>query len=51
VKLPAYPDGNFHVRSAMNGPDLGEFTGEQFRRGIEVPLPPKYKIEILEIGK
>jgi alpha-galactosidase len=51
VKLPAYPDGNFHVRSAMNGEDLGEFKGEQFRRGIEVPLPPKYKVEILEINK
>jgi alpha-galactosidase len=51
VKLPAFPDGSFHVRSAMTGQALGDFTGEQFRRGIEVPLPAKYPVEILEIQK
>jgi hypothetical protein len=51
VKLPAFPDGSFHVRSVMTGQALGDFTGEQFRRGIEVPLPAKYPVEILEIQK
>jgi len=51
VKLPAFPDGSFHVRSALTGQALGDFTGEQFRRGIEVPLPAKYLVEILEIQK
>jgi hypothetical protein len=51
VQLPAFPDGPFHVRSILNDRKLGEFTGEQLRRGIEVSLPPKYKVEILEIEK
>ncbi|MBZ5672467.1 MAG: alpha-galactosidase [Acidobacteriia bacterium] len=51
VKLPAFPDGSFHVRSILDDRKLGEFTGEQLRRGIEVSLPPKYKGEILEIEK
>ena len=51
VKIPAFPHGSFHIRSAMTGQGLGEFTGEQFRRGSEVPLPPKHQVEILEIEK
>ncbi len=51
VKLPAFPDGFFHLRSVMTGQKSGEYTGEQFRRGVEVPLPPKYPVEILEIEK
>jgi alpha-galactosidase len=50
VKLPAFPDGSFHFRSAMTGQALGDFTGEEFRRGIEAPLPAKYPVEIFEIG-
>jgi alpha-galactosidase len=51
VKLPAFPDGSFHVRSIMTGQKRGEFTGEQFRGGMEIPLPSNYKVEILEIEK
>ena len=34
VKLPVFPDGTFHVRSAITGQALGARTGEQFRQGI-----------------
>jgi alpha-galactosidase len=51
VKLPVFPDGTFHVRSALNGRDLGYHTGQQFREGIPVELPPEFKVEILEIRK
>jgi alpha-galactosidase len=51
VKLPAFPDGLFNVRSVMENREIGAFTAEQFRRGIEVPLSPEYRVAILEIGK
>lgn len=49
VKLPVFPDGTFHVRSAMTGQVLGSRTGEEFRQGMQIQLPPKYQVEVLEI--
>ena len=51
VKLPAFPDGAFTVRSEMSGRAVGTYSGSQFREGIEFPLPAKYQVEILEIRK
>ncbi len=51
VRLPVFPDGTFHVRSAMTGKPQGTRTGEQFRQGIEIHLPPEHQVEILEIRK
>ena len=51
VKLPVFPDGTFRVRSAMTGQVLGTRTGENFRQGIEIHLPPEHQVEILEIRK
>jgi alpha-galactosidase len=51
VKLPAFPDGAFTVRSQMSGRAVGTYSGSQFREGIEFPLPAKYQVEILEIRK
>jgi alpha-galactosidase len=51
VELPAFPDGTFHLRSAMTGQALGTRTGEQFRRGIQIRLPPEHKVEVLEIRR
>ncbi len=51
VELPVFPDGSFHVRSALTGRDLGIHTGEQFRQGIRIQLPPEFKVEIIEIRK
>jgi len=51
VKLPVFPDGQFTVRSVMTGQLLGKYSAEQFRRGVAVQLPAKYKVEILEIRK
>jgi alpha-galactosidase len=49
VVLPVFPDGMFHLRSAMTGRVLGTHTGEQFRHGIQIYLPPDHKVEVLEI--
>jgi alpha-galactosidase len=51
VELPAFPDGTFHLRSAMTGQALGTRTGEQFRQGIQIHLPPEHKVEVLEIRR
>jgi alpha-galactosidase len=51
VTLPVFPDGNFHIRSAMTGQALGTRTGEQFRQGMQIHLPPEHQVEILEIRK
>lgn len=49
VELPVFPDGTFHLRSAMTGQVLGIHTGEQFRHGIQIQFPPDHKAEVLEI--
>lgn len=49
LKLPAFPDGSFQIRSVLTGRTLGERTGTQFRHGFRAPLPPDHKVDILEI--
>ncbi len=51
VKLPAFPDGSFHVRSVISGQTLGNFSGEQFRHAFKARFPENHKVEILEIRK
>jgi alpha-galactosidase len=51
VKLPVFPDGTFHVRSAMSGHVVGMRTGEQFREGIRIQLPSTLTVEVLEIRR
>ena len=51
VKLPAFPDGSFHVRSAMTGREIGALTGESFRQGVEIQVPGRQRVEALEIRK
>lgn len=51
VKLAAFPDGVFRVRSAMTGESLGSFTGDQFRSGIPIKLPAKNRVEVLEVRR
>lgn len=51
VKLPVFPDGTFHVRSAITGQVLGTLTGKSFREGLEVRLPVEHQVEILEVRK
>jgi alpha-galactosidase len=51
VELPAFPDGTFHLRSVMTGQILGTRTGEQFRQGIQIHLPPEHQVNILEIRR
>jgi alpha-galactosidase len=51
IKLPVFPGGTFNLRSAMTGQPIGSHTGEQFRQGIEIRLPPEHRVELLEIRK
>jgi alpha-galactosidase len=49
LKLPTFPDGTYRVRSVMTGKSVGNFTGEQFRNGIQVQLPVDKRVELLEV--
>ncbi|HEV2322659.1 MAG TPA: alpha-galactosidase [Terracidiphilus sp.] len=51
VKLPVFPDGTFHVRSAMTSREAGAVTGESFRKGLDIPFPAEGRVELLEIRK
>jgi hypothetical protein len=51
VELPVFPNGSFHLRSVMTGQALGAHSGDQFRHGIQIHLPPEHKVEIVEIRK
>lgn len=51
VTLPAFPDGTFHVRSAMTGRKISTFRGESFRSGVEIPFSGEQRVEVLEIRK
>lgn len=47
--LPTYPEGHFLVRSVITGSELGRFTADDFRHGIEINFPSRYKAEVLEV--
>lgn len=49
VALPVFPDGTFHLHSAMAGQARGTYTGAQLRRGIKLQLPPGQQVEVLSI--
>ena len=49
VKLPTFPDGTYRVRSVVTGKSVGNFTGEQFRNGIQVQLPADNRVELLDV--
>lgn len=51
VALPVFPDGTFHIRSAMNGQVQDAYAAQQLRHGIQVHFPPDYKVELLEIRR
>jgi alpha-galactosidase len=51
VTLPAFPEGTFHLRSAMTGQVHSISTGQQLRRGIQIHFPPRNKVEVLEVRR
>ena len=51
AKLPAFPAGKFQLRSTMTGDSFGSFSGEQFRRGITLPIPPRHEVQIVEVHR
>ena len=51
VQLPLIPEGNFRVRSVMNGKDLGVFSREKWTHGIRFDFPASEVVQIVEISK
>jgi alpha-galactosidase len=51
LRLPMLADGPYRIRSVMTGEALGAFSGEQLKAGLNVKLPQKHTVEILEIRK
>ncbi len=49
VRIPTYPAGEYRLHSLMTGDSLESVSGKHFRAGMRVPLPGKYKVEILEV--
>lgn len=50
IKLPAFPDGNYHLRTVSGTHNTRACTGQQLRAGIEIPMPSGHRIGIFEIG-
>jgi hypothetical protein len=50
VQLPLIPEGKFKVRSVVTNKDLGEFTKDDWVRGIEVGFSGGEAVEILEVS-
>ncbi|HZZ58609.1 MAG TPA: alpha-galactosidase [Opitutaceae bacterium] len=51
VSLPVYPDGEFVLRSAMDGAAIGTCSGADFRRGVEFQFPVDSGVQVIEIRK
>ena len=49
IKLLAFPDGSYHLRAVNGTHNTRACTGQQFRDGIEIPLPSGHRIDIFEI--
>lgn len=45
------PEGACQLRSIITGQLLGARTGEQLHHGLQIQLPAKHRVEILEIRK
>lgn len=51
VKVSAFPDGSFHLRSVITGKPVGAVSGERIRQGMQIRVPLGHKVEVLEIRK
>ena len=51
VRIPTYPAGTFQVRSVMTGDSLSSFSGEEFRKGVVLPIPAQHAVQIVEVRK
>jgi hypothetical protein len=49
IELPAFPAGHFTLRSVITGTSPKLITGAQLQRGMDIAMPAKHAVEILEI--
>jgi alpha-galactosidase len=49
IALPLMPAGKFKVRSVISQKDLGEFTKEDWARGVPIAFSGSQSVEILEV--
>lgn len=50
IELPLMPQGRFNVRSVMNGKDLGVFSNEDWKRGVQIDFPASEAVQVVEIS-
>lgn len=51
VQIPTYPPGEYQMKSVMTENSVGRFSGAQLRRGVSLPLPKQFKVQILEVRR
>jgi alpha-galactosidase len=50
IQLPLIPEGKFKLHSVVSNKDLGEFTKDDWTRGVEVAFSGSETVEILEVS-
>jgi alpha-galactosidase len=50
IQLPLIPEGKFKLHSLVTNKDLGEFTKDDWTRGVEVAFSGSETVEILEVS-
>ena len=50
VQLPLMPEGKFRLHSVVTNKDLGEFTKDDWIRGVQVAFSGSEAVEILEVS-
>jgi alpha-galactosidase len=50
VQLPLMPEGKFRLHSVVTNKDLGEFTKDDWTRGMQVAFSGSETVEILEVS-
>ena len=50
IEIPLMPQGKFKVRSVINGKDLGVFSQEDWKRGIQIEFPASEVVQLVEIS-
>lgn len=49
IELPPMPQGSFKVRSVMNGKDLGVFSQDDWKHGVQIDFPVADAVQVVEI--
>jgi hypothetical protein len=49
--LPAFPDGQFKVRSELSKREIGRFSGTDLRHGITLKLTSGLTVDLFEVRR